>query len=392
MNTLLTAVIWLTVLSVSFSILLDESRPEDATLSFTELGMKYGHSVEEHDVVTEDGYILTLFHIHGETKGPVLVMHGIFDSADTFIIRGNLSLIITLANKGYDVWSGNTRGNKYGRRHKHLDPDAGPKFWDFSFHEAGYYDLAALVDFILEFTGEQSIRTIGHSQGTTIHFILLSTRPEYNEKIKGFIALAPVAFLSNLIPPLSTLTKAWPAINKFLKATGTEELLRDHSAANDLIESLCSQGLIGYEVCYVLLSSTAFGFDPERIEPHFWEVILGHFPTSTSRRTLIHFAQIAVSKRFTQYDYGSVINFRKYKSLTPPNYNLEKVTINISLIASGNDNLSRLKDVDILRTMLPKELKYHVMEPMLWNHVDFTWAKDMDIYLYPYILSSLQEF
>ncbi|XP_063627479.1 lipase 3-like [Cydia splendana] len=392
MNTVLTTVILLAGLSVSSSISIEESRPEDASLNFTELGIKYGHHVEEYDVVTDDGYILTLFHIPGETKGPLLLMHGLFDSADTFIIRGNLSLAVTLANKGYDVWAGNTRGNKYGRRHKYLDPDTGPKFWDFSFHEAGCYDLAALVDFILEFTGEQSIRTIGHSQGTVIHFVLLSTRPEYNEKIKGFIALAPIAFLSNLIPPVSKVAKKWPVINKFLKASGIDELCRDHSAASNLMQLLCSQGLIGYDVCYVLLSSPIFGFDPERIEPDFWEVITGHFPTSTSRRSLVHFAQVYDKKRFAQYDYGAVRNFREYKQLIPPSYNLEKVTTKISLIAGGNDNLSRLKDVDILRTMLPKEPKYHVMEPMLWNHVDFTCANDMDVYLYPYILSSLQDF
>ncbi|XP_047996325.1 lipase 1-like [Leguminivora glycinivorella] len=374
---MLSVVMFLTIVSVSSSVLSEKSTSGDAALNFTELGFKYGHSVEEHDVVTEDGYILTLFHIPGKTKGPVLLMHGLFDSADTFIIRGNLSLIITLANKGYDVWVGNTRGNKYGRRHKYLDPDAGPKFWDFSFHEAGYYDLAALVDFVIESTGDKSIRTIGHSQGTAIHFVLLSTRPEYNKKIKGFIALAPIAFLSNLIPPVSKMAKAWPVINKFLERSGVDELAQDRSAATELTRLLCSQGLIAYDVCYVLFSSPIIGFDPVRVEPEFWEVVMGYSPTSTSRKTFVHFAQLSTEKRFAQYDYGTVRNIRVYRSLIPPNYDLSKVTTKISLIASGNDNLSRLKDVDILRTMLPIEPKYYVMEPMLWNHVDFIWANDM---------------
>lgn len=51
-----------------------------------------------------------------------------------------------LADLGYDVWLGNTRGNKYSRDHMSLDPDA-PKdedaFWNISFEEMGYYDIPA---------------------------------------------------------------------------------------------------------------------------------------------------------------------------------------------------------------------------------------------------------
>ncbi|XP_063539756.1 lipase 1-like [Cydia strobilella] len=383
-------VILLVTLPASLSVL--HTRPEDAKLNFTELGIKYGHSVEEHDVVTEDGYILTLFHIPGKRSQSILLIHGIFDSADTFIIRGQLSLVLTMANKGYDVWAGNTRGNKYGRRHTYLDPDTDAEFWDFSLHEAGYYDLAAIVDFVLEWTDEKSIRTIGHSQGTSAHFVLLSTRPEYNKKIKGFIALAPVAFLNNLIPPVSTVTEVGPVINKFLKSLGIEELLRDQSAARELIELICSQGIISYDLCYILANSPFLGFDSKRIEPDFWEVITGHCPAATSRKSLVHFDQIALSKRFANYDYGTLENFRRYKVLVPPSYNLGKITTNISLIVGQNDLLSRVKDVNNLKSLLPREPKYHLMEPILWNHVDFVWANDMDVYLYPYIFSSLEDF
>ncbi|XP_061719785.1 gastric triacylglycerol lipase-like [Cydia pomonella] len=390
MNSIFTTIVLLVTFSASLSIL--HTRPEDAKLNFTELGMKYGHSVEEHDVVTEDGYILTLFHIPGIRDGPVLLMHGILDSADTFIIRGKLSLVITMADKGYDVWAGNTRGNKYGRKHKYLDPDTDAEFWDFSFQEAGYYDLAATVDFVLDTTGGKSIRTIGHSQGTSAHFVLLSTRPEYNKKIKGFIALAPIAFLNHLIPPVTTVTKVGPLINKFLKSLGIEELLRDRSAASELIELICSQGIISYDLCFILAVSPFAGFDPKRIEPDFWEVITGHYPAASSRKSLVHFDQIALGKRFANYDFGPLQNFRRYKLLVAPSYNLGKVTTKISLIVGQNDALSRVKDVDILKSLLPREPKYHLMEPILWNHLDFVWANDMDVYLYPYIFSSLEDF
>jgi len=37
-----------------------------------------------------------------------------------------------MANLGYDVWLGNSRGNHHSRNHTTLDPDKSKQFWDFS--------------------------------------------------------------------------------------------------------------------------------------------------------------------------------------------------------------------------------------------------------------------
>lgn len=58
-----------------------------------------------------------------------------------------------------------------------------------------------MIDLILEKTGHKKITYIGHSQGTTSFFVMASTLPEYNDKIKSMHALAPVAYCRHMISP-----------------------------------------------------------------------------------------------------------------------------------------------------------------------------------------------
>ena len=75
-------------------------------------------------------------------------MHGILSSSDSFITNDeNKALAFVLANRGYDVWLGNNRGNKHAKNHiKYSSFDN--EFWDFTFNEMAIYDLPAAFKYI----------------------------------------------------------------------------------------------------------------------------------------------------------------------------------------------------------------------------------------------------
>lgn len=151
------------------------------------------YPAERHEVVTKDGYILSLYRIPKRTRNNkvMLLMHGLTAAAQAFLAFGKkISAAFKFSDDGYDVWIGNFRGNTYSRKHTRLDPEK-QDYWNFSWHEMGIYDLPAMIDYILAATNQTKIAYVGHSQGVTAAFVTLAERPEYNHKISVFHALTP---------------------------------------------------------------------------------------------------------------------------------------------------------------------------------------------------------
>ncbi|KAL0839154.1 hypothetical protein ABMA28_017123 [Loxostege sticticalis] len=359
--------------------------------NFTQLAEQVGLPCEEVQVTTEDGYILDMFHIPGNKSHPVLLQSGNFGSSDDYMIRGNTSLPYVLWEAGYDVWVGNVRGCRYGRRHVSFDPDLDDEFWDFSFHEFAVYDTSAMIDYILNRTEAKTLSSIGWSYGTAVNYILGAEKPEYNDLIDCIISLAPIAYLHHSIP-FEALIPVAPLGFDAVILTDKNEIMGENSTEIALLRDSCSTPIVAHETCLKAMDVT-FGFNPEQIEVEFAPKIFQHYPSSTSRKNLMHEFQTLTTKRFAQYDYGPEENKIIYGSEEPKEYDLSKNKINIFLISGKNDQASKLGDVALLKPKLPNVVEHIILKPEKFCHLDFVCGKDTHKNLYkPIILPILKKY
>ncbi|XP_052866732.1 lipase 3-like [Anopheles cruzii] len=376
-------------------------QPLDISKLTAEIVVNDGYLLEEHQVTTADGYILTMFRIPGSPANPprngkhvAFVQHGLLcSSADWVILGPGKALAYMLVDAGYDVWLGNARGNTNSRRHIFHDPDArNTDFWDFSWHEIGYFDLPAMIDYALGHTGQTSLQYAGHSQGTTSFFIMTSLRPEYNQRIRSMHALAPVAFMSNLRSPfVRAFAPFVDSLDWIMRMLGVNEFLPSSDMMTLGGQLLCRDQALFQEVCANVLFLIG-GFNSPQLNRTMLPTILSHTPAGASVNQLIHYAQGYNSGRFRQYDYGLALNLIRYGSISPPNYPLNRVTAPVALHYGDNDWLAAVVDVRELHAAISNSIGLFRVSDPNWNHLDFTWAIDADSLVYRRVISFMDRY
>ncbi|EFN73360.1 Gastric triacylglycerol lipase [Camponotus floridanus] len=308
----------------------------DVTLDTLEMIRKADYPAEAYVTITEDGYILTLHRIPGGNGSlPVLLQHGLLcTSADWLFLGKDKALAYLLADQGYDVWLSNYRGNTYSRKHISLSPSE-LKFWNFSFHEMGIYDLPAMITFITNMTSQPLHTYIGHSMGTTGFYIMASERPEIAQMVQKMISLSPVAFTNHMESKIKYLIPLWTELKMIIRYFFHDEFLPQSDILKFLSKYLCEQNL-EENICVDIIFLIC-GYDREQFNYTLLPVILNHDLAGTSSKTLMHYVQIYQSGKFRQYDYGREKNQLIYNSAEPPDYNLSNITVPIALLYGRGD-------------------------------------------------------
>ncbi|XP_034230367.1 lipase 1-like [Thrips palmi] len=363
--------------------------PASASLSKPSIGKvvaSWGYNLDALDVATPDGYILTVHRLSApkarNASGhftPILIGHGLLGNSEQWLLRSDQNLAVQLVDRGFDVWLSNFRGTSYGLRHKSLSIKS-HKFWDFSWHENGVIDQAAMVDFVLQTTGRPRLLSLSYSMSCTSTMVLLSERPEYNSKIMGNVFFAPSAFFRH---PAGLWLFTKSAIDKcpgLIKDATARYIINDKMPFSDVpVDTLCYAAQSSNElqpVCKIFTEFAA-GKPKPPISSKMMRALLSRFPAGASIRQVTHYAQSLMSAgSFRKYDFGMAKNEKLYSSPVPPSYNLSAISSPIHFFYGLGDLTVSAEDAAALSSEIPSVVSVHKVPR--FNHLDFVLAKNVD--------------
>lgn len=409
----------------------------DTKRNVSEIIRSRGFLAEEYDVVTNDGYILTVHRIvnplvvAGSKLKPVILQHGLMSSSVDWVInsvdvrpskwprsanestegatdaadntieghqRRQLaddsqehpnSLGFYLANEGYDVYLANSRGNIYGQRHVNMSSWL-PKFWDFTFDEQIAYDLPQTIELVRRLSNSSKVAYVGHSQGTTMALGLLSDRPEYADILEPVILLAPVAYANHCKSPVKYFAVYTPVFQHINMWFGSS-----NAAVRYLGPKVCGPQVMRRDICanIVFLST---GFDEAEFNETRVSAYLSHMPSGTSVKNIAHWGQLVLSGRFQHFDRGILANQHRYNVARAPDYDLSHVrSKSLVLFMAENDWLASPVDVARLVADLgskPYSVFNITQDSANWNHIDFLYGRHAGQFVNKRIMDVMRHF
>ncbi|KAE9968036.1 hypothetical protein EG328_007812 [Venturia inaequalis] len=366
---------------------------------FVELCDIFGYYAEEHVVQTKDGYLLGL-HRLGWKKGEehtrvnagkgsaqkkvVYLHHGLMMNSEVWVCltEQERCLPFLLVERGYDVWLGNNRGNKYSKKSTTL-VSTDPKFWSFSIDQFAFHDIPDSIDYILGTTKQPSLSYIGFSQGTAQAFATLSIHPTLNDKVDVFVALAPA-----MSPPGLTTG----IVDSFMKTS--PDVLFLLFGRRSMLSSATMWQAILYPPIFVrfidLSLSFLFGWHTKNITPHQKLAAYPHLYSFTSTKSVVHWFQIIRNSKFQMYDdeyqtpWALSDSARFYKVARFPTKNIKTPIV---MVYGGSDSLV---DIDVMLKELPRHTIVH--EIPHYEHLDFLWGDDVATLVFPHVFEALDEF
>lgn len=267
-------------------------------------------------------------------------------SSSAEFVLFNRSLTYALSEQGYDVWLSNSRGVNWSNNHTRLDKkkDA-KKFYDFSWHEMGIYDLPNSIDYILNVTNQNTLQIVCYSQGCTSFFVMMSEFPEYNDKVKLVSMIGPGSYVGHL---KGFLKKIAPFTSYFIELAQRFQIYSVPflNEMRQLGTALCSKNTKEASPAFCRLMIWTFQLNYDISSPEEMAIVFMNLPMDFSIKQALHYSQLIHSGEFTKFDYGPKRNLREYGQKTPPSYNLTKVTTPTAFYF-GHDDQSVGLDVRI---------------------------------------------
>jgi len=259
-------------------------------------------------------------------------------------------------------------------------------------HEIGVTDLPTMIDHVLATTGESQTFYVGHSQGTTSFFVMASSLPEYNKKIRAQISLAPIAFMNHMTSPLLHIMAFWQKpLGILFGMIGVNEFLPNNAFMALAGKALCGDDDLSQFLCKDTLFAIC-GFSPKEMNGTLLPILMGHTPAGASTKQLLHFGQEINSGHFRQYDYGLWGNMNIYGHMFPPDYPLKKVTAPVYLIYSHNDWLSAEYDVRKLCSRISNCQGKFLTADGSFNHLDYMFGIDAPTQVYNKVISLMARY
>ena len=343
---------------------------------------KYGYELEENPVTTEDGFILSVWHL--QPKKPngkvVFLQHGLADTAWTFFQLKHKSLPFFLLQEGYDLWLGNIRGSIFSSKHttKKIKAD----YNNFTIDEFVKYDLPAMVDYVKSRTGVKKLSYIAHSQGSTMFFMLTMNNPEYVQN--NFDHFASVGTVPNIAHTHFTPIEILDKISGILKAIKIFDTINLSNAQRNLVSGFCklSPGICGkfFDLASALHPSKRMNYTDIYN-------FMYYYPGGVSKTNLLHWSQIHKMKQLVYYNP----NFEKEQTAVPYNVeNLKKWKIKSLIARTDDDTFSSYEDVTEFYMNVEDKSLIEILDLKDYSHLDVLAAESAYEEIYMPIINFLK--
>ena len=341
-----------------------------------------GYKLEEFEVVTEDGYKLSLWHFVPKFKvDPDKVVYfqpGFMCVAWVFLQNGKNSLPFLLMDKGYDVWIGHNRGTIHSLGHLTKDSqESNSDYWDFTLDDYALHDLPSNLEAVKKKTGAKKLTYIGHSQGTTIFYMLYMHNPEYMEAtIDKFISLGTVYTINYAsLLPVNIVDKIYGLIDRVVDLS-TKPVFFGNGQRN-MISNICKTSPFickkTFEGMENLRSTGRINFDT--IYTYFY-----YFPGGTSANCLLHYSQIHQAKKLVYFnpDFIHDNKFYEYDVNVIKNWKIKSF-----IERSDCDAYSSYQDVTELLDTIEDKSYITLADYKDYGHMDFVCGETApeDVYI-----------